>query len=42
MKRKLPSEEDLFSKDEGAHDGNDDHHEGAKSSHKDRSSLLHD
>lgn len=40
--RKLPSKKDLFSKDERAHDGHNDHHKRAKSSHKDGSSFLHD
>lgn len=37
---KLPSEEDLFCKDERTHYSDDDHHQWAERSCKNRSSLL--
>lgn len=41
-KENLPSDINLFSKDKRAHDSNNDHHQRAKGSNKDRSSFLHD
>jgi prolyl oligopeptidase PreP (S9A serine peptidase family) len=38
---KLPSKEYFFCQDEGAHDGNNDHHQGAKGSSKNWTFLLY-
>ena len=39
--RRLPSEVDVLGEDEGAHDGDDDHHEGAEGGGEDGAPALH-
>ena len=37
----VPSEVDVLGEDEGAHDGDDDHHEGAEGRGEDGAPALH-